>query len=112
MPLFDVPTATVSVDLPSLEGSDKQRNWAFFIRSRKMAEVQALIRGQRGLVETHRQAGRVPQTEAAQATLTIFIDGAGRLERERSARFWIDRRENTAHELLTGGAPARPGPSY
>lgn len=112
--LFDVepvPTdarrgePTADDGLPTLTGSEKQCRWAIKIRSEKMQGVHLLIRQQRRLVETHDAARRAVKAHGARLVLSEMIETAGRLERETTSRFWIDRRELTPEQLLRGVNP-------
>lgn len=109
--LFDVAPLGSEGDLPLIEGTSKQVPWATHVRKDKLTEVGRLIRQQQALVQTHYAAGRAEKAEQSQKVVTRFIEAAGRLERETSAHFWLDHRENSAHELLTN-APAKPGNSF
>lgn len=109
--LFDVAATETADDLPPINGTQKQIPWATQVRKDKLSAVALLIRQQQELVQAHYAAGRNEKAEQAREVCRRFIDFAGQLERESSARFWLDRRENSAHELLTNATP-KPGGSF
>lgn len=94
--------------LPRLQGSQRQRDRAEHIRRERFAAIQKLLRDWKTLIE-HRQAkGRTEQAEREQKAYGEALDRMEHLEQMNHAAFWIERRENSARELLAGSEP-KPG---
>jgi hypothetical protein len=95
-------------DLPMLKGTPKQVPWATAVRAAKLQDCDTLLRQWRLLIERHKDAGRSEAVERERAGYAAALDRLGAMERQVTCRWWLDRRENTAEELLTGG-DAKPG---
>ena len=109
--LFKVPEAPAVDDcLPELTGSEAQVRWARHERRELLADVDRLIGQMQALAAAYDAAGRDDLAERQREELQRTVAAAGRVTTRRSACWWIDRRKNTALELLTD-APARPGNS-
>lgn len=91
----------ISVELPDLNGSEKQVRWAGHIRREKLREVQQVLREWQGLIDNYQRAGKsLEKVAEARAAFRSALDGLEALEKQASAAWWIDRREKTARELL------------
>lgn len=98
MPLFDIAPEP-QPELPPLVGSSAQIPWAEKVRAKQLAAIRKLIRDEQVLVGRGKLDCLV---------LERHIEAVVWIKRSTSCRYWLDRRDNTALELLDG-APARPG---
>lgn len=107
--LFEVEPGTgAELQLPPIEGTEKQTPWAEHVRGKLLAEVRKLLRDWEGYVESLRRSGKDAKAEAEADALRQARGVSEELHQQARASFWLDRRENTARELITG-APPRPG---
>ena len=97
-----------SPDLPPIQGSQRQIEWGTKVRDGKLGSCYTVIRQWRELVSRHTAAGRTEAAGREQAQLSQALQRLGDLEKQASAGWWIDRRDNTALELLTNAEP-KPG---
>lgn len=109
--LFDIEPDASQRQLPDLTGTAKQIPWATHVRREQFAAVDRLITEMQRLVEVHRKAGREEQAERQRAALREALDRLPELEQQTYSGWWLDRRDNTAQELLAGAEP-RPGNSF
>lgn len=79
------------MELPELVGSPRQVSWALDLRAKKLAEAGRLMRAAQELA-------RVKPEKAD--TLRRLGNALARLEQTTCARWWIDRQDRTALELL------------
>lgn len=107
MALFEVPKSEEpdGSELPALRGSEKQIEWAAKIRPKLLAQVSRYLRERRELLQRQPEG---PKKAQLRAGYTRLVDAAGRIERREWSSWWIERRDNSADELLTD-KPARPG---
>jgi hypothetical protein len=101
--LFDdaVPEPTPrDAGLPPIHGSVKQVSWAERVRSEKLAGMHRLLQQQRRLVQVHREAGRTLKAAQAQVYLGKILLRMERVEQQANAGWWIDRKDQTALEIL------------
>lgn len=110
--LFEVePEPEHSAELPELQGSPKQIDWAIHIRKKRLVEIGQYLRKHRLYVENLKDLGRTEAYERERARYRAELDREEELRRIDQARFWISHRDNSAQELLERG-PAKPGDSY
>ncbi len=98
-------------ELPELVGSERQLPWARAVRARKLRECDQLLREWALLIERHEANGRTEQAGREREDRRVALDHLAALERRTAAGWWLNRRDNSARELLSG-APAKPGDSY
>lgn len=104
--LFDLPAETVArKDLPPLKGTDKQIPWAEGIRTRLLFAVERYLTERRRLIDVNQQRGR--DVSELRARFGAQLNRLAEMERETRAGWWIDHRECTADELLTGAPVPR-----
>ena len=108
--LFDVEEVdevapSLVPDVPQWRGSEAQIAWAEKIRTGKLLGINRWIRERQELAAKYTG----PKNEALRLQVRLALDRLEQLEREDRAWYWIDRRSNTADELLID-APAKPGP--
>lgn len=96
--LFDVdPTPA----LPALTGSQAQIDWAEKIRSGKLRHVREEVKRLQALRAQMESRGHAERAEEYRRKVRQAMTALEKLERAREARFWIDRRDDTADELIT-----------
>jgi hypothetical protein len=110
--LFDVPEPEVEqLDLPPLRGSAKQEPWANDVRAKKLAEVGRLLREWQEYIRNLERTGKAEKATLERGKLREALDASETLLERDTCRFWLDRRDNTARELLAGADP-KPGDTY
>ena len=113
MSLFDdLPDAdpTPELELPPIQGTPRQYNWATVVRKRKLLDIGAFIASSEAYVQSI--ASRSPE-RAAKCQLVIDKNTA-RFEAlcaETAANYWLIHRDNSVAELLDAAA-AKPGQSF
>lgn len=113
MSLFDdIPAedAAPEPDLPPIQGTDKQFNWATAVRKKQLAAVRATL----DETEAYLAAIQITNPERAcalEADLAAHRATYERLCVEITARYWLAHRDNSAAELLAD-ADAKPGITY
>ena len=88
---------TYQYGLPTLDGSEKQAQWAETIRAEQLRAWYAML-------------AQVPPADSQSLIMTSMISTS--LESQTSSRWWIDHRENTIRELVTGTADITPWPCW
>ena len=106
--LFEVETEPAAVDLPPLRGSELHRPWATEIRARKLAACEEFLRQWRLLIERYQDSGRDDAADREREGYREALDALSALQTQQKSTWWIDRRQNEAHELLLGAEP-KPG---
>jgi hypothetical protein len=110
--LFEVEgAADAAPELPPLKGTPAQRDWAADVRRGKVAETLKVLRDWEEYIRRLQGAGK---TEAAAREAAALGKARERWEWIRiknTCRWWLDRRLNTARELLAGAEP-NPGNRY
>ncbi len=112
MTLFEVEPAPARwAELPSLRGSEKQLPWAGHVRAKALSECDRIIRERQRYVESLVSNGRHEQAARERGRLQAALDHLERIQAQTACAWWIDRRNNTGHQLLTGAAadPGREG---
>ena len=79
--------------LADLKGSDKQIAWALGIRAKAMADIETAM-------------ATVPETARTGAQWDLANTAIDRLKNQSSAAWWIDRRNRSGRDILTGVATA------
>lgn len=98
--------------LPPMIGSQKQVDWATHIRRSVLSEADRLIKDADRLAEAYERAGKCQPARSVRAYACRLSDKRNWLaSRAVEAAFWIERRDNTAEEILEG-EPARPGHTF
>lgn len=108
--LFDVEPDDVApqATLPPLKGSEKQVDWATHIRRGKVRDIERLIGEMQEVARRHEAGGKPDLAAKQRAVLHVAVDRFEGLVAQVSASFWIERRENSARELIANAAP-KPG---
>lgn len=96
-------------DLPELRGSEAQVKWAKHVRSKAFWEIDQLLREWRLLIDRYRDLGNTEAAERESQLRAEALDVMGRLEQENRSWVWIDGREWTARQWLSGELPERSG---
>ncbi len=110
--LFDLPPEQAGGrDLPPLSGSDRQRPWAEDVRTKKLAEIDRLLRDWQEYVTLLERTGKTEPAAREREALRAAIDASEGLLKRDTCRFWLDRRCNSGRELLAGAEP-NPGNTY
>lgn len=110
--LFDVPRERRGLpELPALHGSPRQCPWADDIRVKKLQALDTHFRKWRLMIEMYERAAMDSRAADERRGYEEAYEAFGKLIHETSARFWIDRRDNTPFQILHGDPPA-PGSSY
>lgn len=112
--LFDVEPQHDPIDeldLPPLRGSVRQEPWANDVRRKLLSEIGKLLRDWQRYVRTLADTGKAEKAEQERVKLRAAIDASERLLKRDTCRWWLDRRNNTARELLADD-PAKPGGTY
>jgi hypothetical protein len=107
----DGPALPEQAALPPIQGTQNQIPWAEQVRKGKLASCRKALRELRAYAQRFKDRGQAEQAERHWSRLRGWIDRMELLEREASARFWLDHRSNEAAELLSN-EPANPGGSW
>jgi hypothetical protein len=87
-----------SADLPILDGSEKQVSWANRIRIASLTKIEKMYE------EVSQAVSSLTGIEAHQASIAMEEERVSKLatiKRVKSARFWIDTREDGPNKLLS-----------
>jgi hypothetical protein len=98
-------------ELPPIQGTPNQIKWATDVRNGKINHCRKALRDIQALTEQYRRQGKTELYESHRARLRKWMDRLEQLEANTSARFFLDRRENSASELLND-EDAKPGSTY
>jgi hypothetical protein len=94
-------------DLPPLTGSAKQLPWAGYERAKAFWAMGQLLREWRLLVDRYRENGNQEAADREWRLYSEALTVLAALEQETRAWIWIDGREFTAREWLSGKLPER-----
>ncbi len=106
--LFDVePDATDESDLPELTGTEKQVPWATQIRRKLIAEMDATLLQWQRYTQRLADQGDHERSERERENLRQALRAADGIREQTYSGWWIDRRSQTAKELLAGIEPEK-----
>lgn len=111
---LDLPETTAALPepldaLPELRGTVNQVPWATHVRAKLAEEVERHLRDWwRKPWPRLRDSGKAEAAEREGDAYREALDAWEGIRAQEYSGWWLDRRENTARELLHGAEP-RPG---
>ncbi|WP_304335222.1 hypothetical protein [Conchiformibius steedae] len=93
----NTPEITIAaIELPELEGSEKQIKWAKDIRQNSLVYIRILFK-------TATELLKIAPTEQYKTDLTEICTALKAVAENQSAKFWIDNRHKNTHDVLNNG---------